>query len=107
MVMPMWCSAARLDVRKKGKRSGIAVVVVIITIAVVSLKGKPYMRHAPIVEHVFPLVLEIFSSWEYEYLLPFELGLRSCPHRYSWHTVNLHIFCSWQFFMLLMISKKY
>lgn len=52
MVMPMWCSAARLDVRKKGKRSGIAVVVVIITIAIVSLKGKPYLRHAPIVEHV-------------------------------------------------------
>ena len=37
----VWCSAARLDARKKGKRSGIAVVVVVIPFALVVCKGNP------------------------------------------------------------------
>jgi hypothetical protein len=41
-----WCrlvsySAVRLDAKKKGKRSGIAVVVVVIAFALVVCKGKP------------------------------------------------------------------
>jgi hypothetical protein len=37
----VWCSAARLDARKKVKRSGIAVIVVAIAFALVVCKGNP------------------------------------------------------------------
>jgi len=37
----VWCSVARLDVRKKGIQSGIAVFVVVIAVAFVVFKGKP------------------------------------------------------------------
>ena len=38
---PVWCSAARLDARKKRKRSGIAVVVVVIPFTLIVCKGNP------------------------------------------------------------------
>jgi len=62
MVVPpcvVWCSKGRC---KTGKRSGIAIGVVVITVAFVVLKGKPKVRHALTVEHVFPLGLEVFIS---------------------------------------------
>jgi len=37
----VWCSAARMETRKKGKRSGIAVIVVVIAFALVVCKGNP------------------------------------------------------------------
>jgi hypothetical protein len=37
----VWSSTARLDARKKGKQSGIVVVVVITAVAFVVCKGKP------------------------------------------------------------------
>ena len=37
----VWCGAARVDARKKGKRSGIAIGVVVIIVAFVVLKEKP------------------------------------------------------------------
>ena len=37
----VWYSAARLDAKKKGKQSGIAVVIVVFAFALVVCKGKP------------------------------------------------------------------
>ena len=57
----VWCSAARLDARNKGERSGIAIVVIVIAVAFDIFKGKPKVRH---VQLVSLMVLDVFSSWE-------------------------------------------
>ena len=46
------------------KQWGIVVGIVVDTVAFVVYKGKPSVRLALAVEHVFPLVLEVFSTWE-------------------------------------------
>ena len=56
----MWSSAARLDARKKGKQSGIAVVVAVIAVAVIAVAFALFKLNSRL--DMF-LLWNLFSPW--------------------------------------------